>query len=279
MRPTDENQPGSRRPNLMSPSRRATGEINILAMLDGQAPGRRLRALPAVLRYGAAGVLACSLVVALAWLVRGATPARDAGTAGAAQASAGLSQAAQPTQASRTAPDSRDTGNPRDSLAVDVPSLRPALAVERPVSVPAPDMVASPAPAAGGAVVIDLPQPVAATESAIPVRARAGTETARAPAHHAVTHATSPSIPSVRPQPVLRTSSSQALAHADPSPPRQKRTTGAARATAPSATVDKDVALISAILQHTGTRNEAADGAGTATCADKPCRPRMPPRQ
>ena len=276
MRPTDENQPGSRRPNLMSPSRRATGEINILAMLDGQAPGRRLRALPAVVRYGAAGVLACSLLVALAWLVRGAMPARDTGTAGAAQASARRPQSTQPAQATRTTPDSRDSGNAPDSLAVDVPGMRPALAVENPVLVPAPDMVAAPA---RGAVIIDLPQPAAATESVVPVRIPAGAETARVPARHAAAHPTSTSLPPARSQPAFRTHSSQALAHADPAPPRQKRAAGTSRTAQPSATVDTDVALISAILQHTGTRNEAADGAGTAACTDKPCGPRMPPRQ
>jgi hypothetical protein len=263
----------------MSSSRRTSGEINILAMLDGQAPGRRLLALPVVVWYGAAGVLACSLLVALAWLVRGAAPAHGADTADTAQASARPSQPAQP------APAGRDAGTARsslgDSLAVDVPSMRASPATEVPVSVPAPDMAASPDAAgpARGAVIIDLPQPAPAMASATPVRTLAGTETARAAARHAAAHPVTPSIPSARPQPAFRTSSSQALAHADPAPPRQKRTAGAARAAASSSTVDTDVALISAILQHTGTRNEAADGAGTAACADKPCGPRMPPRQ
>jgi hypothetical protein len=297
VRPTDENQPGSRRPNLMSPSRRAIGEINILAMLDGQAPGRRLRTLPAVVRYGAAGVLACSLLVALAWLVRGAAPARDAGAADAAQASAQSSQSTQPiqpirpiqpiqpTQSLRPAPGTRDAGNARDILAVDVPSMRATLATDTPVSVPAPDMVASPDAAgpARGAVIIDLPQPAPAMTPAVTARAAAGTETTRAVARHAATRPTTPAIPFMRPQPALRANSSQALAHADRTPPRQKRTAGASRATPPSAAVDTDVAVISAILQHTGPRDNAgdgaADGAGAAACADKPCGPRMPPRQ
>lgn len=251
MRPTDENQPGSRRPNLMSSSRRTTGEINILAMLDGQAPGRRLRALPAVVWYGAAGVLACGLLVALAWLVRGTTPVRGADTADTAQPSTQTSQSTQPSRPSR----------------------------------PAPAMITSPDAAgpARGAVIIDLPQsapaPAPATASAMPVRAPAGTETTRAPARHPPTHPATPSIPSTRPQPALRTNPSQALAHADAAPTRQKRTAGPARTTSSTAAVDTDVALISAILQHTGPRNEAADGAGTAACNDKPCGPRMPPRQ
>jgi hypothetical protein len=265
----------------MSSSRRTTGEINILAMLDGQAPGRRLLALPTVVWYGAAGVLACSLLVALAWLVRGAASAHGADTAGTAQASVRTSQSTQPSQSSRPAPGSRDAGSARDSLAVDVPSMRASPATEVPVSVPAPDMAASPDAArpARGAVIIDLPQPAPAMASATPVRTPAGTETARAAARHAATHPATPATPSTRPQPALRTNSAQALAHADPAPLRQMRTAGASRTTPSTATVDTDVALISAILQHTGARNEAADGVGTAACADKPCRPRVPPRQ
>ncbi|MFL6632237.1 MAG: hypothetical protein ACJ8HJ_07985 [Massilia sp.] len=274
MRPTDENQPGSRRPNLMSSSRRATGEINILAMLDGQAPGRRLRALPAVAWYGAAGVLACSLLAALGWLVRGATPARDADTAGATQASA---QPTSPTQSTRSVRPTRGSGDAgtvsdaRGSIPVDVPSLRATLAAESPVSVTAPDMVAAPAATgpARGAVIIDLPQPAATTT---PAPALAATS------RHPVTHPTTPAVPSARPQPAFRPMPAQALAHADPAAPRQKRAGGASRTTSPNA-VDTDVALISAILQHTGTRNEAADGAGTAACTDKSCNPRLPSRQ
>jgi len=243
VRPTDENQPGSRRPNLMSSSRRGTGEINILAMLDGRAPGRRLRAPPAVVWYGAGGVLACALLVGLAWLVRGATSTPGTGKADAAQA------AAPPTQPSRTVPAT-------------------------------PDRYAAPAASTRGAVIIDLPPPAPApAASAVPVHAPPGAGTVRPPSRHPLTHPATPAVPSTRPQPAPRTMPSQAQAHADPAAPRQKRSGGTSRTTPPSATVDTDVALISAILQHTGTRNEAADGAGTAACADKSCGPRMPSRQ
>jgi hypothetical protein len=80
VRPSDEDQPGSRRPKLMSSSRRHSGEINILAMLEGrsgQSLAQRIPALSAALWYGSAGLLACALVVALAWLARDAdTPGR-----------------------------------------------------------------------------------------------------------------------------------------------------------------------------------------------------------
>jgi hypothetical protein len=212
-------------------------------MLDGQAPGRRLRALPTVVWYGAAGGLACGLLLALGWLVRGPTPTPDADKAGATQASA------QPTQPARTVP-------------------------------AAPDAYVAPAAPARGAVIFDLPQPAPAlAASAEPVHAPAGTGTVQNPPRHPLTHPVPLLVPSARPQPVSRTMSTQALAHADPAAPRQKRSGGTSRTTPPSATVDTDVALISAILQHTGTRNEAADGAGTTACADKSCGPRMPSRQ
>jgi hypothetical protein len=73
VRPTDEDQPGSRRPKLMSSSRRHSGEINILAMLEGRSGrplAKRMPALPAALWNGSAGLLACALVGALAWLAR-----------------------------------------------------------------------------------------------------------------------------------------------------------------------------------------------------------------
>jgi hypothetical protein len=256
----------------MSSSRRATGEINILAMLDGQAPGRRLRALPAVVWYGAAGVLACSLLAALAWLVRDATPARDAGTAGVAQASAQPTPPTQSTRSVRPAPGSGAAGggSAAGDIPVDVPSLHATLAAESPVSVTAPDMVAATAATgpARGAVIIDLPQPAATTT---PSRALAATS-------HPVTHPTPPAAPSARPQPAFRPMPAQALVHADPAAARQKRAAGTSRTTSPN-TVDTDVALISAILQHTGTRNDAADGAGAAACAGKSCNPRLPSRQ
>jgi hypothetical protein len=260
----------------MSSSRRTTGEINILAMLDGHAPGRRRGARRAMAWYGAAGVLACSLLVALAWLVRGAsTPARDSGAA--AQAST------QPARSVRPAPASRDpgldAGAPRDNVAVDLPALRAPLTADGPVTIRAPDRYASPA---RGAVIVDMPQPAAATAptpalavAAVPALPRPQPATARHPA----THAAVPASPSARALPPYRTNSPQALTHADPAAPRPKRATAASRTAPPATTVDTDVALISAILQHTGARNEAADGAGTAACADKACGPRMPTRQ
>ena len=278
MRPTDENQSSSRRPNLMSSTRRPGGDINILAMLDGQTPGRRLRALPAVFWYGAAGVVACSLLVVLAWLVRGAAPARDTQAAGAAQVAL-RPGTARPGTAAAT------RGAARDGMSVTVPSMHTAPAEE------------APAPAiAHGAVIVDVappsvpPSALAAATPATPAHAVPGATSRPQPAAAAPTptRTTAAAVPPARPQPAYRTAPPQTplLAHGEP--PRQKRAAAASRARPPSATVDTDVALISAILQHagtgtgTGTGNDAADAAdaaGTSACADKSCKPRSPPRQ
>jgi hypothetical protein len=227
----------------MSSSRRTNGEINILAMLDGHAPGRRIFARPAVLWYGAAGVAACSLLVVLAWLVRGETPARDTPTATAATATAAARSGSHDAETSAYAA--------RDSIQVAVPSMHTA---------PAEDILVR-APARG-AIVVDVAPPAPAMVPA----PTAATPMPAAPAHTA-THYTPVHPQASRPAP--------SLAHADPAS-RQKR--AASRAPS-SATVDTDVALISAILQHTGTRDEAAEGTGTAPCADKSCKPRLPSRQ
>lgn len=270
MRPTDQNQSSSRRPNLMSSSRRPGGEINILAMLDGQAPGRRLRALPAVFWYGAAGVLACSLLVVLAWLVRGATPTGGAEADRTAQAALRSGTARSATTVPRDA-----TG---DSPPVTVPSMHAAPAGEAPASA-----------TTRGAVIVDAapamapPSALAAATPAAPAHAASGAPPPPQPAAagRTSTRATVAAAPPARPQPAYRTMSSQTplLAHGEPTPPRQKRAAAASRARPPSATVDTDVALISAILQHAGAGNDAADAAGTSACADKSCNPRLPSRQ
>jgi hypothetical protein len=69
------------------------------------------------------------------------------------------------------------------------------------------------------------------------------------------------------------------LAHGEPAPPRQKRAAAASRARPPAGTVDTDVALISAILQHAGAGNDGTDAAGTPSCTGKSCNPRLPSRQ
>ncbi len=76
MRPTDENQAPSMRPNLMSPKReRTSGEDSILAMLE-RDPLRRRGAQGGVSRlrvacYGASGAVVLALTASLVWLAAG----------------------------------------------------------------------------------------------------------------------------------------------------------------------------------------------------------------
>jgi len=76
VRPTDENQAPSMRPNLMSPKReRTSGEDSILAMLERGPLRRRGAARGAsslrVACYGASAVVVLSLTGALVWLAAG----------------------------------------------------------------------------------------------------------------------------------------------------------------------------------------------------------------
>jgi hypothetical protein len=246
----------------MSSSRRATSDIHILAMLDGQVPGRRRRALPTVFWYGTAGVLSCGMLVVLGWLVRGAAPARDAETTAR---EARTTEATAPTSPPAPAPTAAPPGvatsaTARGAVIVDVPPQDP-LRTEPPRTEPPAFNAAAPFSGAQVAVTVSPATQPAATR-------------------HAMARAATPAVPPPRPQPTYRTVPPQtpSLAHADTASAHRKRIATASR-TPPPATVDTDVAVISAILRHTGTHDAAADGAGTPACTDKPCGPHMPSRQ
>jgi hypothetical protein len=318
----------------MSSSRRTTGDINILAMLDGQAPGRRLRVLPAALRYGAAGVLACSLLATLVWLVQDDAPARDAGKGAAAQASlqpGAAGPAARPADAT-TLRDTQPAGahavelivtqrddllTSRDGMPASVPGTGTAPAAEpsvpmaaAPVSTRAPlrmpptaaasartaALPGVPAPAATrGAVIVDMPPPasaappaptVATTISAPPAHAAPGMAAVQvqpAADGHALSRTTGRTTAQATPArtppgPQAAPARAPSLARTGTPTSHQKRGAAASR-TAPPSVVDRDVAVISAILQHTAARGETADAAPVAPCPDKSCATRMPSRQ
>ena len=248
MRPTDEHQgpySGSpKRPNLISSQRRGSGEINILAMLEGQTGRplkRRLAALPVALWYGAAGVLVCTLIGVLAWL------ARAAGHPAPVQAE----RVAEPAHAS-AAPD-------------PVPAAGPVLAAD-PVPANAAQPPAAPEPAHAVDAVPSEPAPVALIPAPTP---------APTPA---------PASASVRPQPAARSAPpvhAAAAPHmpvrvaATPHPaapaPHARRGQAGSRVKPAAPEADTDVALISAIIQH-GAQRPAA---GTDGCADRPCGPAL----
>ena len=312
MRPTDENQSSSRRPNLMSPARRSAGEIHILAMLDGRGGGRRMRGRPALRWYGAGAVLACALLAALAWLVRGA-PVRDAGPAVMAAAPPTATTPAPP--AIRTQAGAPDVGTAPNAARVTEPDTTPgprtAPAIHgahivdlappaRPAQAPALPAVAPYGPArdvavvavaaanvpAAGVPAINLPATGVRTARPAAASGHRAPAPVPAPRSAALVSPARPQqayrpVPHAAPSPPGTQSASHppSLARADAPPARHKHGPAAVRApSALPATVDTDVAVISAILQHAATGHETADVNPAAACSDKPCGPRMPSR-
>lgn len=257
MRPTDENQAGSRRPNLMSSSRRTGGEINILAMLDGKTPGmlsRRVLGLPRTFWYGVAAITVCLLVAALAWLAR--TPA-----------------------SSRSA--DRDEAMLQPPPPVPVPAPVPTV----------PDVPASPPRITPGAIIIDgagaSASPAQTTPPAMtpPLTSSQSLHDAAATTAPAHTHARSPKHPPAHAAVRATTGERKpatphpGASHAD-APARTKRPTGTTKPTPPAA-LDTDVALISAIIQHTNAHPDPADAENDAAppCTKPGCHARLPNRQ
>lgn len=262
MRPTDEDQPGTRRPNLMPSTRRPGGEINILAMLEGRSgrkPGKRLPAWPAAIWYGSAAVLACALACALAWM------AHEVNGVGR-QASGGVTvaEAQQPPAATEAA---ADAGQP-----VAEHGAAPAAA---PYDDHTPAMDAFPPYATVAAAAHDSTGPLASNATPAPAPARQAA-LASTPAKSALPRPVAAYRPA--PQPIRPAAQ-----------PRARRV--AAQPQPVLSSVDLDVALISAIIQHGGRPDEAgepgatassgagrsdAQGRGGATCASKSCGPHMP---
>jgi hypothetical protein len=211
----------------MSSPRRAGAEVNILAVLDGRTGkplSKRFPALPRAARYGAAGVLAITLLGTLAWLMR--SPDLEPGTNTAAS---------QPTPILPAAPGP----------------------VVQPDPVPEPVLQAQPTPPQGATIVnVDPPQPAEApVTTPTPATARVAAPDPRPPARPvaqktALAHPHA--APALRPAAApARTAPSQARQ----APAGRKHAPAAAKSGQPPA-VDTDVALISAIIQHVNKRGE-----------------------
>jgi hypothetical protein len=235
----------------MSSTRRTANEINILAMLDRHETGglprrlfRKLRGRKAMVRFGAAGVLVCGLVGVLVWL------AQDSGAPGNADAALAGASGGIPASASRQA------GAAIAPLAPDAPAAESAALPEPAaesaadnLSVKVPDAAphgsaaivdVAPAEPAAPAVAVPTPAPAASATPALPPQAHAGRIASHRPA------AAKPAAPSRTP----------ALVHAETRPRRS------AQPSKPGpASVDTDVALISAIIQHANKRQEADEAA------------------
>lgn len=249
MRPTDENQSTSMRPNLMSPRRTlASGEDSILAMLERE-PARKRAQRPSGARlawYGAGATVALALTGTLVWMAAnndGLRPGVEE-TVLAEAAAAGASAA---------------PAHPAGAATV----LQVAMAPE--------------APPAGAAVVVDGAPP---GEAIPPLRLlqpapektaakRAAPEPAMAPARAAARTGPPPrpALAPAKPRPVVKTAAKalQPKAQRGAQPPR-----------APEAPVDADVALISAVIVHANGHAPEGSQMTELLCPNGACQARPP---
>jgi hypothetical protein len=230
----------------MSSSRRNSGEIHILAMLDGQAgKPKRFPGLPRGAWYGAGGVLACVLLGTAAWLMHDQTGGGFEGRIAAGPPMVPLEIASETL--------------PNPALQIDEPRSHGAAIVDLPAS--APEEAAPALRPRSEAPDLHEGQPVALTRPAI---APAGASVAK-PLAHAAPRAVSRAAPAPR----------AAGGQARPEPAHPRRMNAVPKPKPAPATVDTDVALISAIIQHVNKRGELKDG---ADCGDKACVAKMPNR-
>jgi hypothetical protein len=275
VRPTDENQQASNRPNLMSSSRRGGSEENILAMLDRDANGRLSPAMR-IIAYGGAGIMVVALVGALVWLARDNSAGRHVDTVLAATAKDLPPPSAPPAPLAGAATATPEVhAHAQGAAIIDNPEAAPAEVAAAPVPAPAaqpeppPLVLLSPDEAAGarGTTVVKQAAPketprlreaptVPDSQSARPAKAiaqRSDAAPVRAPAKPA-----SQAAPSRTAAAPVRSSQRVAAAKA-------KKAPVAAPVEAP---VDRDVALISAIIAHSSRHAAERDAAcaGDAKC-------------
>lgn len=299
MRPTDENQAASTRPNLMS-SRRAAGEENILAMLERDSArrvGGRISS-PRLAWYCAAAAFAGILVGVVAWLAYD-----NHTTATAMQVEA--ERVADPAPPSAPALSSEPpppepaavqlAEAPRAAVIVDQPQDKPASPPPLVMLPPEEIKAARPAPQANEAPPVSSteasspPKPAAVPKSASP---DAGTKTMKAQKAQTAEKDLKAAKPAKADKavkadkaakagksekaektekaqrPAARAAKPPALrsAVADKAPARNRKS---APATGADTAVDNDVALISAIIQH--SERHRGERAPAASCTGAKC--------
>ncbi len=247
MRPTDENQAESMRPNLMSPKRaRTSGEDSILAMLERDPTRKRgtgAGASPTRLAwYGASAAVAIALTGTLVWLAAGNDGLR---------------------------PDVE-----RSMMAAAPP---PAPAAERPapalVQVALAEGPSAARPGSAAVIVDQKPQddvpPLRLLKPAPGTTAKAPAPPAAAPAKPAPKAVAAAAAPRTRPVTVSRNA-------ARPAQTKAQRPATSARAT--EAPVDPDVALISAVIVHANGHAPEGSQMTELLCPNDSCQAR-PNRQ
>jgi hypothetical protein len=254
VRPKDENQHGSMRPNLMSSaSRRASSEENILAMLERDSARRGTSSRMAW--YGAGSALAVVMVAALAWLAYDNTSLHEEHVLTPVAVAAAVPTPVAAPAAPRPVPVQPAHAATIVEAApepVTLAAAEPSTAQERPALV-----LLS---ADEAATVQKLSSPSAtAPAAAAPVR-----KAAAAKKHEQAR-------PAARERPAARNSSrAPAPVRARKARPADTRTAKLSQAPpqAGDAPADSDVALISAILGHSAGR--AAEGGQEGKAANRP---------
>lgn len=274
MRPTDENQAASTRPNLMS-SRRGAGEENILAMLErdsARRPGTRMSGAR-LASYGAAAALAGILAGGVAWLAYdnhktaqqlqfrydaiAAAPAAVADAALPPPVAPGAAPAPA-VEAARTAVIVDESARTRDTTLASAP---PPL-----VMLPQKELKNTKPPASGPRPAQDKAQ---STPMKAQVRASVKSDPPRMAARPALDKKAAKTV-----KPAARAARPAATRVAGTPKARPEAAARQRKGAAPAADapVDSDVALISAIIAHSERHRGEPEPAGA--CSGARCQPK-----
>lgn len=266
MRPTDENQAASTRPNLMS-SRRGAGEENILAMLERDS-ARRTGARMSGIRlasYGAAAALAGILAGGVAWLAydnhKGAQELQARHDAITVVTPPAMPDAVPPPQPPAAAAPAPVVDAPRTAVIVDesagkrdvtVAGNVPPLVMLPPHELKETKPVPTAARVAGERAV---PKPVKPEPAELAARTGVEKKAVKAPkpANRAAKPAQARASGAAKSKPAAVTHVRKAPASADTQ-------------------VDRDVALISAIIRHSERHRGEHDA--SAACSGSKCPPK-----
>ncbi len=272
MRPTDENQSPSMRPNLISPRRVSTsGEDSILAMLEREPLRKRGTAASGtrLAWYGASAAVAMALTGALVWMAANNDGiGRDVPDSVLAEAGKG-GQGAPPAAGAVEPSMAPGTG----AALIQVAMAAPAPAPE--VNPPRAAVVVEQAPAPGGVPPLRLLKPAPAP-SRVPVpaakpSARAAAAAAPRPAAPEARPPARPAVAAVarKPRPALLAKSA-----GKPAPAKVQRGLGGPNAA--EAGVDADVALISAVIVHANGHAPEGSQMTELLCPNDSCQSRPP---
>jgi hypothetical protein len=278
VRPTDENQHGSTRPNLMSSgTRRAGNEDNILAMLDRNERGRR-GGPPRLAVYGAAGVVVMLLITVLAWLVQEnmSSTATLRVVEQAAVVRVPDPPGSEPAAGASTGPQS-EPGPALAATIVDNPDSQPAVTARTPAVAAAAAITTAQAagPELPALVLLSAAPPSSTSNSKAERAGAARLQPVREP------EASPPGQPSAlarlaaRPRPAAISPAPRAPTRAAQAKGKKSRAGAAEQAV--EAQADTDVALISAIISQSSRHaHERQAGKTSQACGDddKKCGPR-----